>query len=101
LGLAKKDNGSKSHPPYNPDLAPSDFYLFVPLKDTLQRHCFADDEELECSVGEELQWFRKEFYASTLKCLTQRRIKCVDSEPVCRKNQFQFQTVIILSQKKQ
>ena len=24
------------HPPYNPDLAPSDFYLFGPMKDAMQ-----------------------------------------------------------------
>jgi hypothetical protein len=31
------------HPPYNPDLAPSDFNLFGPMKDGLCRQHFPDD----------------------------------------------------------
>jgi hypothetical protein len=34
------------HPPYNPDLAPSDFHLFGPLKYNLGDKRFADDEEV-------------------------------------------------------
>jgi hypothetical protein len=49
--LAEKDDESKSHPPYSPDLAPSNFHLFVTLKDALQRCYFANDEELKHSVG--------------------------------------------------
>lgn len=40
---------------------------------------------------EELQCLTKEFYASTLQCLTQRWIVCVDNEPVCGKNQCPLQ----------
>jgi histone-lysine N-methyltransferase SETMAR len=32
------------HPPYSPDLAPSDFHLFGPMKEHLQGQKFADDE---------------------------------------------------------
>ena len=31
------------HPPYKPDLAPSDFYLFGPVKEGLQRQHFVDN----------------------------------------------------------
>ena len=39
------------HPPYSPDLAPSDFHLFLHLKKFLygQRHCFQNDGEAEMS----------------------------------------------------
>ena len=43
------------HPPYLPDLAPSDLHLSGPLeKNALRRHCFADDIDLNRSVHEEL-----------------------------------------------
>jgi histone-lysine N-methyltransferase SETMAR len=47
------------HPPYSPDLAPSDFHLFDPLKDALRGRRFADDDELKHSVREELRSFSK------------------------------------------
>ena len=42
------------HSTYGPDLAPCNFHLFGPLKDSLQGHCFADGSELGHSVCEEL-----------------------------------------------
>jgi histone-lysine N-methyltransferase SETMAR len=34
-----------NHPPYSPDLAPSDFHLFGSFKDALRCHQFADDDD--------------------------------------------------------
>jgi hypothetical protein len=34
------------HPPYSPDLAPLDYHLFDPLKDTLRGCYFASDQEV-------------------------------------------------------
>jgi histone-lysine N-methyltransferase SETMAR len=34
------------HPPYSPDLAPSDFHLFGPMKEHLWGQKFADDNEV-------------------------------------------------------
>ncbi|PNF29350.1 hypothetical protein B7P43_G07837 [Cryptotermes secundus] len=41
------------HPPYSPDLAPSDFHLSDPLRDDPDGKSFADDEEVEteCRSG--------------------------------------------------
>ena len=39
-------------PPYSPDLAPSDFLLFDPLKNALSRRRFTGDGELEHSYVE-------------------------------------------------
>jgi hypothetical protein len=36
-----------SHPPYSPDLAPSDYYLFCALSKNLRGVPFDDDTELE------------------------------------------------------
>jgi histone-lysine N-methyltransferase SETMAR len=38
------------HPPYSPDLAPSDFHLFGPQKNHLGGKSFADDKEAETEV---------------------------------------------------
>jgi len=39
-----------AHPPYSPDLAPSDFYLFWKLKEHLAGKRFTDDEDLQRAV---------------------------------------------------
>ena len=38
------------HPPYSPDLAPSDYYLFGYIKSKLKGTCSADSEELFAKV---------------------------------------------------
>ncbi|XP_026327857.1 histone-lysine N-methyltransferase SETMAR-like, partial [Hyposmocoma kahamanoa] len=38
---------SLTHPPYSPDLAPSDYYLFPNLKKDLRGNKFRDDEEVK------------------------------------------------------
>jgi hypothetical protein len=40
------------HPAYSPDLAPSDYNLFGPLKDALRDRRFTSDEEVEEVVHE-------------------------------------------------
>ncbi len=42
------------HPPYSPDLAPSDFWLYPHLKRGLKGHWFASLDELETAVDEEI-----------------------------------------------
>lgn len=39
-----------THPPYSPDLAPSDFFLFPNLKKDLRGNRFSDDETLKAAV---------------------------------------------------
>jgi hypothetical protein len=38
------------HPSYSPDLAPSDFWLFPKLKETLKGQHFSSDAEVETAV---------------------------------------------------
>jgi histone-lysine N-methyltransferase SETMAR len=62
------------HPPYSPDLAPSDFHLFGPLKHHLSAEHFPGDEAVE---REFTAWFRqqpKEFYAAGFQGL----VKLID-----------------------
>ena len=39
-----------AHPPYSPDLAPSDYHLFGPLKKALRGRRFTSDQELKEAV---------------------------------------------------
>ena len=39
------------HPPYSPDLAPSDFFLFPKVKERLADKRFTNDEDLKNAVG--------------------------------------------------
>jgi histone-lysine N-methyltransferase SETMAR len=39
-----------SHPPYCPDLAPSDYHLLGPLKDHLRGHNYESDEAVQEAV---------------------------------------------------
>ncbi|KAJ4431874.1 hypothetical protein ANN_20480 [Periplaneta americana] len=59
------------HPPYNPDLAPSDFHVFLHLKKFLSSgERFGNDEELKTSVT---RWFHSQFTGGRL--LRQRDTK--------------------------
>lgn len=49
------------HPPYSPDLAPSDFYLFPRLKVCLRGQKFEDDEAVVAAVHGFLEAQDKEF----------------------------------------
>ena len=66
-----------SHPPYSPDLAPSDFFLFPKLKKDLKgMHLESDNEVIEAVEG----WFSgKEgvFYSQGLFKVKRRWQKCV------------------------
>jgi hypothetical protein len=44
-----------SHPPYSPDLTPSDYHLFGPLKDHLRGHHYETDEAVQEAVR---SWLR-------------------------------------------
>jgi transposase len=39
------------HPPYSPDFAPSEFWLFPKLKETLKGQHFLSDAKVEAAVG--------------------------------------------------
>ena len=51
------------HPPYSPDLAPSDFHLFGPLKEHLRGQKFDDDEAVKAAVREWAKNCTSQFFA--------------------------------------
>jgi hypothetical protein len=79
------------HPPYSPDLAPSDRHLFGPLKKHLGGKSFRYNDEVIQDVQEWLHWQSKDFVLSGIRKLPDRWSKCVTSQRgYVEKQQFQF-----------
>ncbi|UYV73487.1 hypothetical protein LAZ67_10003679 [Cordylochernes scorpioides] len=70
-------NCCHTHPPYSPDVAPSDFHLFPELKKNLGGTQFQDDDELEEAVLSFLRGQAAEFFDSGLHKWVSRMQKCV------------------------
>ena len=69
-----------SHPAYSPDLAPSDYFLFLQLKKHLIGNHYDSDEEEVAAVR---QWSREqspEFFADGIRQLVRRWQPCVDRD---------------------
>ena len=60
------------HPPYSPDLAPSDFHLYGPLKDALRGRRFSCDDDVKAAVHQWLRAQPKTFFADGFKKLVGR-----------------------------
>jgi len=60
------------HPPYSPDLAPSDYHLFGPMKKMLGEQKFASDTEVQSVVRQWLGQQPASFFASGIQKLVDR-----------------------------
>lgn len=65
------------HPPYSPDLAPSDYYLFPNLKRWLQGKRFHTNEEVILETDAYFADFDKLYYSRGIKMLEDRWKKCI------------------------
>jgi len=66
------------HPPYSPDLAPSDYHLFPGLKKQLTGRHFSSDTEVIAAAETWLDGQPSEFFLSDLQKLEQRAKKCIE-----------------------
>jgi histone-lysine N-methyltransferase SETMAR len=66
------------HPPYSPDLTPSDYHLFRFLKSDIKGRSFADNEEVIDFVEQWIQSKNEEFFSSGINELPKRRTKCIE-----------------------
>lgn len=66
------------HPPYSPDLAPSDFFLFPKLKEMLKGTHFSDVEEAKNTANTWLQTSPSTFFRDSLRSWKHRLEKCLD-----------------------
>jgi len=82
------------HPPYSPDLAPSDYHFFGPLKEHLGGKRFRNNEEVIQSLQEWVHWQPKGFFLSGIRKLTDRWRKCIANQgDYVEKWQFQFRRI--------
>ncbi|KAJ0169391.1 hypothetical protein K1T71_014978 [Dendrolimus kikuchii] len=65
------------HPPYSPDLAPSDYYLFADLKKMLQRKRFYSNEEVIAETNAYFEANNKSFYKKGIQMLEKRWTDCM------------------------
>lgn len=65
------------HPPYSPDLAPSDFFLFPNLKKWLSGKRFRSNQEVQCETNTYFEGLGKSYYADGIKRLEYRWNKCI------------------------
>ena len=66
------------HPPYSPDLAPSEYHLFLGLKEQLESRHFSSDAEVIAAAEIWLDGQHSEFCLSVLQKLEQRSRKCIE-----------------------
>lgn len=67
------------HPPYSPDLAPSDYHLFRSLSDHLREKKFDDQEDLRQNLNSFFNQKSQEFYKSGILSLPERWRKVVET----------------------
>jgi len=65
-------------PPYSPDLAPSDYHLFLGLKKQLKSRHFSSDEEVIAAAETWLDGQPSDFFFSGLQKLAHRAKKCTE-----------------------
>ncbi|GBL80513.1 hypothetical protein AVEN_225214-2 [Araneus ventricosus] len=66
------------HPPYSPDLSPSDFHLFLKMKEFLGGKRFESDEELENAVTTWRNELAAEEYDMGILKLVDKYDKCLN-----------------------
>jgi len=70
--VERNDFVELSHPPYSPDLAPSDFFLFCQLKKHLKGKIFHDKEELMQETSSFLSQKPPDWYENAFSELLRR-----------------------------
>lgn len=66
------------HPPYSPDMAPSDYYLFSNLKKDLRGRRFHDDNELQTAVMQHFEGKTADYFHKGIELLIDRCNKCIE-----------------------
>ena len=78
--LAERNVTVLNHPPYSPDLAPCDFFLFSKLKEVIEGVRFPDMEAIKKAVTTELKRIPKESFQECMEAWQNRMRKCVRLE---------------------
>jgi len=67
------------HPPYSPDLAPCDFWLFLKVKMTMKGKHFESIQDIEAATTAQLKTLTKEDFQNCFRKWQERWDKCVRS----------------------
>ena len=78
--LAKQGTAQLQQPPYSPDLAPCDFFLYPRLKKVLKGHWFEATEDIKRNSMKTLLDIPKEEFAKCFQQWQKRWPKCVAGE---------------------
>ena len=65
------------HPPYTPDLAPFDYFLFPNMKTWLGGKRFSSNEVIIAATNEYFEGFDKNYFLEGIKKLEYRYNKCI------------------------
>ena len=65
------------HPPYSPDLEPSDYYLFTNLKRILQEKRFGSNDEMIAETETYFEAKGKSLYKKGIEMLEKRWSECI------------------------
>ena len=65
------------HPPYSPDLAPCDFWLFTKLKEKLRGCRYETIEEMKEAVTKVIDTLTQEDFHEAFQKLLERYKKCI------------------------
>ena len=66
------------HPPYSPDLAPSDYYLFRSSQNSLNGKTFNDDEAVKSHLAQFFADEDQKFYECGIRKLSERWRKVIE-----------------------
>ena len=77
VSLTKMGIKTVCHPPYSPDLAPFDFWLFPKLKEKLRGCCYETIAEMKESVTKFIDMLTQEDFHGTFQKLLERYNKCI------------------------
>ena len=78
--LANKNIPVLEHPPYSPDLAPCDFFLFPKVKTQLKGHHFLSVEKVKQRATELLNNISENDFKSCFETWQHRMRSCVNSQ---------------------
>ena len=75
--LAKNNIAVLEQPPYSPDLAPCDFFLFPKLKGVMKGMRFPDVQAIKRAVTKELRAIPKKSFQECMEAWQRRMEKCI------------------------
>lgn len=78
--MAGKNIAAVPHPPYSPDLAPCDFWLFPKIKSTMKGNRFDTIEDIKSNTTKQIKLLKKEDFQECFQKWQARWSKCVCAE---------------------